>query len=156
MPKRILIPLDHRPAAEGALPLVAPIARACGAHVRLLHVVPFPHHVAPRFGRVIAYAVEEMDREEAQHAGYLRAMADVHLCGVPTDCVVRFGEPVEEILDQIDAFGADLVVAVTETGSSLLRGVAGSVAEALMRQARATVLLVRPPLCETSAGEVPP
>lgn len=144
MAKRILVPLDHSPASEAVLPLVAPIARASGAHVRLLHVVPFPHEVDPGLGRVVAYAVDEMDRVDARHAGYLRAMADVHLCGVPTDCVVRFGDPAEEILEQIEVFGADVVVAFTETGSSLLRGVGGSVAETLMRQARATVILVRP------------
>jgi nucleotide-binding universal stress UspA family protein len=144
MAKRILVPLDRSPATEAVLALVAPIARANGAEVRVLHVATFPHDVAPGFKRAVTYAVDEMDRVQEEHAGYLRAMADVHLSGVPTECVVRFGDPVKEILDEIAAFRADLVVASTETSSSLVRGVAGSVAEALMRQAPVTVMLVRP------------
>jgi hypothetical protein len=48
------------------------------------------------------------------------------------------------MLDEIGAFQADLVVATTETGCSLVRGVAGSVAGTPVRKAPVTVVLVLP------------
>lgn len=53
MAKRILVPLDRRERAETVLPLVADMARAGGATVRLLHVAPLPRIRQDACGRVI-------------------------------------------------------------------------------------------------------
>jgi hypothetical protein len=45
MPKRVLIPLDRRPAPGSGLDLMADLARGAGAAVRLLHVAPIPDNV---------------------------------------------------------------------------------------------------------------
>jgi nucleotide-binding universal stress UspA family protein len=144
MAKRILVPLDETAAAEQVLALVADGARTAGATVRLLHVAPVPRNVQTPEGRVVAYADQEMDRLDAEHTDYLGTLAAVHLTGVACDCKVRFGEPLEEILQEIDTFNADLVAVATRTRSSISRALLGSVAEELVRKAPVTVMLVRP------------
>jgi nucleotide-binding universal stress UspA family protein len=120
MAKRILVPLDGSPPAERIVPLVADLARGSGASLRLLHVAPEPG------------PMEEND--------YLHAL-EARLQGVPVDSVVRFGDPVAEILKEASAFGADLI-AVTTAGQSGLRRVAlGSVAEQVFLRAAVGVLL---------------
>jgi nucleotide-binding universal stress UspA family protein len=143
MAKRILVPLDRSSAAEQLLPLVADVARAAGGSVRLLHVAPVPGNVETPEGRVVAYADQEMARVEAEQTDELQALAATHLPGVVADCRLRFGEVADEILEEIDAFDADLVALATKTRSSLSRALLGSVAETLVRKAPITVMLVR-------------
>jgi nucleotide-binding universal stress UspA family protein len=144
MAKRILVPLDRTPTAEAIIPLIAAVARAAGATVRLLHVAPVPHNVEMPAGHVIAYADQEMDRLDVEHTEYMRAVAEAHLTGVPTEVGVRFGDAVDEILAEADRFGADLIGVATKTRSSITRALLGSVAEELVRRAPVTVMLVRP------------
>jgi nucleotide-binding universal stress UspA family protein len=68
------------------------------------------------------------------------------LIGVPVERRVRFGAPVEEIVNEAEAFDADLIIVTTTSRSSLKRGVLGSVAEQVMRRAKPPVLLLRPAL----------
>lgn len=145
MAKRVLVPLDLSPVAERILPLVAELARGAGATVRLLHVAPIPAPVVAADGRVVAYADQEMARVQAQVAQHLRAV-EAHLAGVPVERVVRFGEPVEEILLEADAFDADLIAVSTTGRSALARLALGSVAERVLRKAPRAVLLYRSPL----------
>jgi len=56
---------------------------------------------------------------------------------------VRFGDPVDEILGEADAFGADLIAVTTQGRSALGRVVLGSVAEEIVRKADAPVMLMR-------------
>jgi nucleotide-binding universal stress UspA family protein len=140
MAKRILVPLDQSLAAEMVVPLVADAARGGGATVRLLHVAPVPGPRVTTEGRVLAYADQETKRLDAEGLDYLHTV-EVRLDGVPVESVVRFGEPVAEILREAEAFGADLI-AVTTTGRSGLRRVAlGSVAEQVFRKAEVAVML---------------
>jgi nucleotide-binding universal stress UspA family protein len=143
MAKRILVPLDQSVTGESVLPLVADLARGSGATVRLLTVMPEPLPLVTRDGRVVAYADQELVRLEAEGMDYLRA-AEARLDGVPVECVVRFGEPDEAILEEARAFDADLI-AVTTTGRSGIGRVAfGSVAEAVFRKADVAVVLFHP------------
>jgi nucleotide-binding universal stress UspA family protein len=141
MAKRILLPLDQSPTAEDAVPLVADAARGGGASVRLLHVAALPGNLTDEAGRVIAFADQEMARLETEALDYLRTV-EARLEGVPVDCVVRFGDPAEEILREVDDFGADLVVVTTAAGSGLKRMAFGSVAEEVFRKARVRVALL--------------
>jgi nucleotide-binding universal stress UspA family protein len=140
MAKRVLVPLDETVEAEGVVDLVADLAKGGGASVRLLHVAPVPDNVVSD-GKIVAYADQEGARLESEGMDYLRAI-EARL-GVPAECVVRFGEPVREILTEADAFGADLVVMSTKAASGLSRVVLGSVAELVLRKAAAPVMLYR-------------
>ena len=145
MAKRILVPLDASPLAESIVPLVVDAARGAGATVRLLHVTEVPQTLTDDTGRVIAYADQEMERLEAEGMDYLRAV-EVQLEGIPVECVVRFGDPVKEILLEAEAFGADLIAVATAGRSGLGRTVLGSVAEQVFRKSRVPVVLFHPGL----------
>ena len=140
MAKRILVPLDETVHAESAVDLVADMAKGGSATVRLLHVAPDPGNVVSD-GRIVAYADQEGARLESEGLDYLRAI-EARL-GVPVECAVRFGDPVKEILEEADAFHADLIVVSTKAAGALSRLVLGSVAEQVLRRAAAPVMLLR-------------
>jgi nucleotide-binding universal stress UspA family protein len=143
MPKRILVPLDATTDYETVLSLVADVARGSGATVRLLHVAPEPDMVVNSEGLVIAYADQETRRLETEWLDTVHAHETL-LCGVPVEPTIRFGDPVEEILAEAEAFAADLIVVTTGCRSAVKRSLLGSVAEAIVRRAKPWVMLVRP------------
>jgi len=145
MAKRILVPLDHGTEYEVILPVVADLARGSGATVRLLHVAPPPDNVVSSEGRVVAYAHQETSRLQNAWLASLQ-VSEALLVGLTVERTVRFGTPVEEILNEVEAFEADLVIVTTTCRSSVKRGLLGSVAEQVMRRAKPPVLLLRPAL----------
>ena len=144
MAKRILVPLDQSSLAESPLPLVADAARGGGGTLRLLHVAPPPEALVDKHGRVVAYVDQEAARLETEALDYLRTV-EARLDGIPVECVVRFGDPVEEILREADAFGADLIAVTTAGRGALGRVALGSVAEQVFRKSPVAVMLVRTP-----------
>ncbi len=144
MAKRILVPLDQSPAAEVVVPLVADMARGSGATVRLLQVAPVPQNRMSEEGRVLAYADQEMERLEAEGLDYLRTVEMQVDGAADVESVVRFGDPVAEILQEAEAFGADLIAVTTEGRSAVGRTALGSVAEQVVRKADVQVMLIRP------------
>ena len=142
MSKRVLVPLDTTDATEDVLPILTMLA-AAGASVRLTHVAPVPDLVETAEGRTVAYVDQEMARVQALWSDALESTA-ARIPGA-VDHVVRFGDPVAEILAEAAAFGADTIVVTTGTRSSMKRALLGSVAEATLRRARIGVLLYRPP-----------
>src|SRR5207245_5309120 len=71
--------------------------------------LPIPDNRVDAEGRVIVWAAQEVTRLEAEGKDYLQTL-ELQLAGVPVECVVRFGSAVEEILQEAEAFGADLIV----------------------------------------------
>jgi nucleotide-binding universal stress UspA family protein len=142
MAKRILVPLDGTTAAEAVLGLVADVARGAGAVVRLLHVARIPERVVADDGHVVAYADQEMARVETEAADYL-ASRQLELGEIVSDRVVRFGEPVAGILEEAEAFGADLVALTSGHRRGLGRLLLGSTAEAVCRRTALPVVIVR-------------
>jgi universal stress protein A len=143
MAKRILLPLDRSHAAECVVPLVADAARGSEAAVRLLHVAPAPTGWGDEAGRIFVYADQEMQRLEADGLDYLRAV-ETQFDDTPVECVVRFGDPVTEILAEAEAFEADLIAVSTAGRSGVGRVILGSVVEQVFGKAKASVVLLRP------------
>jgi nucleotide-binding universal stress UspA family protein len=141
--KRIVVPLDASPIAECVLPVAADLARAGGGSIRLLRVEPLPNNYVDADGRVVAYADQEMARLEAEALDYLRTV-EARLGNIPVESCVRFGDPLDEILKEAEAFDADLIAVTTAGRSGLGRAVLGSVAERVFRKAETPVLLYRP------------
>jgi nucleotide-binding universal stress UspA family protein len=88
---RILVPLDSSPESNIALPLACVIALATGASTTLLRVLPTPDRTVPAESR---FALDA-------------ACAELASSGVQVETVVRYGQPADEILNQIGAQGAD-------------------------------------------------
>jgi len=140
--KRILLAADYSPRADAVAAVVADTARGAHATVRLLHVTAPPSAVQDAHGRVVVYADQETESLRSQGLDYLNALA-MHF-DVPVESVVRFGDPVTEILAEADAFGADLIVVGTAGRSGIGRVLLGSVAERVFAKANVPVMLLRP------------
>jgi nucleotide-binding universal stress UspA family protein len=142
MAKRILIPLDEAVPAESMVEAVGALARTTGATVRLLHVAPIPESVSDDYGHVVVYADQETARLEAEGLDYLHA-ASMGLDGVSLECAVRYGDPVQQILDEAESWNADLIAMTTRGRGSIGRALLGSVAEQVFRKASMAVTLYR-------------
>jgi len=141
MTKRILVPVSED-GHSAAVPLVRGVARDQGSTVRLLMVMPVPERVVGPHGRTVAYADQEMERLTAQGLDEL-AVAESELAGVPVERVVRFGEPVEEILTEAEALDADLIAMTTTSRSRLASALTPGVGQRVQRAAPTPVLLLR-------------
>ena len=120
--------------------MVAGLASAMGATVRLLHVEPEAREFVDQQGRVIVYIDQDAARVETDGMDYLADMAG-RLPRVAVERAVRFGDPVKGILDEAESFGADLIAVTTTGRSGLRRAVLGSVAEQVFNRASVPVML---------------
>jgi nucleotide-binding universal stress UspA family protein len=142
MAKRILVPLHEAVDADTMVKAIGMLARDAGATVRLLHVAPLPDSIVDDDGRVLAYADQEGERLEAEALDFLHA-ASIGLEGLAVECDVRFGDPVEQILEEAEAWGADLIAMTTRGRGRIERALMGSVAEQVFRKAPMAVTLYR-------------
>lgn len=144
MPKtRILIPLDGSPLAESALPEANTLAKALGAEVLLLQVVPIPEEVINEGLRTIA-----IDEQWMAHKG--RALAYLNgvrgrpeWAGIDVAVGVETGSPAEAILKVCRDKAIDRIVMATHGRTGLTRWMLGSVADKVLRAAETTIVLVR-------------
>jgi nucleotide-binding universal stress UspA family protein len=140
MAKRILVPLDTSEHAESVLPLVADLARAAGATVRLLHVTPYARTRFSDDNRVIHYAHQQEEREAREAELWLRELTPL-LDGIAVEHSVCIGDPREEILREADAFNADAIV-LRASPWRWWRRTLGRVAAPVRARAQAPVLLL--------------
>ena len=148
--KQIIIPLDGSPLAETALHQAQELARMADASIQLVRVVDFTSlENAGPVGLALAYVphddVLDVEHEEAQR--YLESVAaELRGDGFAVSTAVYRGRA-SRVLSQV--VGADDVIVMASHGrGGLTRWFLGSVAEDLLRHARAPVMLVR-------AGQLP-
>jgi acetoin utilization protein AcuB len=137
----ILVPLDGAPGSEAILATVGEIARAEDASVRLLSVQPPPHEVEVE-GRVVVYSDQETARVESEARDYLTRVA-AGLGPVTVSFAVRFGDPVEKIVEEAEASHATLIAMATHRRTGIARMVKGSVAERVERTTTIPVMLAQ-------------
>jgi len=143
--KRILVPLDGRERAEAVIPVVAALARDTGAAVRLLRIFPLPSEVVTPQGWMVATIDQEMARLESRALSDF-APAEIELAGLPVETVVRYGDPVQEIAHEAEAFGADLIAVTSGRRGRLRAGLAPGLAQRLQtRTATPTLVLYAEP-----------
>lgn len=134
--KKILVPLDGSPLAEGVLPLVIDLARVHGAEVMLLRVAFY--HTLPGLD------VQEHEARAVEEAqAYLDGVASgFQEQGLTVSTHVRYGQPCQEILRHAERH-AELVVMATHGLGGMLRWAMGSVADRVVRRSPVPVLLIR-------------
>jgi len=139
--RKLLIPLDRSSLAEEAIGQAASIARGSGREatidVVLVHE-PFPF---------AGYADLPWDGgEAAAEQKYVEAIAAEIQSGanVQTTSAVLRGTPAEMICERVRDTRADLVVMTSHGRTGFSRTWLGSVADAVMRNAAAPVLMLRP------------
>jgi nucleotide-binding universal stress UspA family protein len=156
MAKRILVPIGRDERAETILPLVAGLARDAGATVRLLQIQPTQRTAFDEFARksaqygydaetilqvrqrVLDYAHAREERLGSETLDRLRQLEPL-LDGVTVERRVRFGDVVDEIVREAEAFDADLV-AVSARRRPWWRPALAPVGDRVRRRVRVAVL----------------
>jgi nucleotide-binding universal stress UspA family protein len=169
--KRMLVAVDDREPSETLVSLLAALARA-GTTIRLVRVLavpemvvdehgptgsradrdiarleavavlPLPGSVAGTAGRTVAYVDQEMARLEARAS---MELARVVALGIEAEPVVRFGDPVKEILLEAEAFEADVIALAGRQQGRLQATLRPDVADAVARRAGIPALVLREP-----------
>ena len=126
---RILVGTDFSEPAMPAVEAAADEGRWYGAPVTVLHCLEEPGKAAPARDRakLARILLEDMARQ----------------LGIVGDVQVRKGSPAEQIVRAAEETGAELVVVATSGKTGLARHLLGSVAEAVVRSASCSVLVVR-------------
>ena len=156
MAKRILVPVAANERAEAIVPVVAALARDGGGTVRLLNVQPLAPtrfddygRTLPMYGydvgftvdaqrRVLTYGHAHEARVESETLERLRQLEPL-LDGVPVERAVRFGDVVDEIVLEAEAFDADLV-AFTERRRAWWRPALARIVDRVRARVRVPVL----------------
>ncbi|MDQ7842305.1 MAG: universal stress protein [Armatimonadota bacterium] len=142
-PRRILVPTDFSPGAEGALAWAQALGSAFGAEVVLLHVLDLSIAALAGFPSSLAMvpaAGELLDRIRGETA---REMANLAARLPGARSIIREGTPRTVILEVAGEIQADLIVMGTHGRTGLTHLFFGSVAEHVVRHSRIPVLIVR-------------
>jgi nucleotide-binding universal stress UspA family protein len=136
MLQRLLAPTDGSPESETALPLAVQIAHAQDAELVLVCVIDHPGITVRPSGDAAAVEREVVARLSETEAR-LRA------AGLRVRSVVEQGSTAAMLLDREKLEAPDLVVLATHGRTGLARFALGSVADRLVREGTAPVLVVR-------------
>jgi nucleotide-binding universal stress UspA family protein len=145
---RILCPIDFSDGSRRALEYAIATARWYEARVSVLHVRPLLQTMDVIPSLVVDPA--QQVRQSAADLRHLESLAnrlvrDAHPGTVPVDVVVTEGEATHrEILAQVDALRADLLVMGTHGRGGFDRLLLGSTTEKVMRKATCPVMIVPP------------
>jgi nucleotide-binding universal stress UspA family protein len=148
--RRLLVALDGSEVAESALAPAAALARAAGASLLLVWIVPTAATVAgdrgPAARLMPTAAAALLDDEADQARAYLdRLAAKLRADGLDARPLVERGDPAPALAAVAAREGADLIVMTTHGRSGLAAVWAGSVASRLVAQSPLPVLLFRTP-----------
>lgn len=138
--KTILVPIDlaEVEAAQTAVEKAVELAKGAGGSVRLIYVRPI---VPVTYMEFMPPAFDEMQQDEAEKK--LAAIAaKVDLPTERVSAIVRLGSVYNEILDEAERIGADLVV-IGSHRPSMATYLLGSNASTIVRHAKCSVLVVR-------------
>ena len=154
--RRILVPLDQSTEAEWVLPLASALASALGARLRVASVfLPVALEIiAPSASADVEAAMTELRQ---QLRDYLRDVGDrlATQCTSPVEDELIRGRSLRTTFGEAAAIagalarsaqgrGVDLILMTTHGRGGASRVWLGSVADALLRQTRVPLLLVRP------------
>lgn len=150
--KRILCPTDFSRHSRFALRRAAAMARASGAEMILVHVLPqAPLVEASELSSIIpkVRAIMKLEEERARAALEREARSKL-LREVKVRTVLAGGSPSREIVRIASRMRADLIVISTHGTTGVLHLVLGSVAEGVVRLAQCPVLVVKPSRVRTA------
>ena len=147
---RILVPLDGSRSSREVLPHVeAILQRDWGegtSAVWLVHVIPADHYAAgPVIAKRVPYSQAEADELRGQASRYLEEVANMlRARGRRVETRVATGDAAKMIMGTATEVGANLIAMTTHGYSGFSRLFLGSVAERVLHNATAPLLLVKP------------
>ena len=138
--RRLVVPLDGSPAAEQALPLAMNLA---GLLRTPLHLITIDEAQSTEGAAAPATGTSQSDKVvESEIPGYLERLADrLRDAGIAPSLAYGRGEPAIELLARV--IPGDLLVMTTHGRGTAHRWQIGTVAERLLRQAAAPLVLIR-------------
>lgn len=143
--KKVLIPLDGSPFAEGVLTYI-PLFVSEETELSLLQVVVPQnsyYYMASADGMVIPPPLD-VERLEEDVQRYLKGIkGELRGMGYRANAQVANGDVAAAICDRADAQEADLIAMTTHGRSGVSRWLLGSIAERVIRNAKQPILLVR-------------
>lgn len=149
--RRILVPHDGSGFAERVLPHARELARASGAEIHLLEVIPIQSttmlstELSPDLGPELALEALEEAQEALREAGKARLQTlsdELQREGIAARWAVVDGDPVQEILAYVSRNEIDLVAMATHGRTGLARAILGSVSDAVLRKGSRPMLVV--------------
>jgi nucleotide-binding universal stress UspA family protein len=144
--KRVLAPTDFSPHSERAVRFACDLAARFGAELHLVNVLSeiIPAGPDPMLMPVMPPQFYQESEERATET--LRNLLQP-AWGKPTavTTAVRWGSPVEAIVDYAKEQSIDLIVIATHGRTGLSHVLLGSVAERIVREAPCPVLTIRDP-----------
>lgn len=146
--KIILVPIDLGEGSSPAVKLALELAEPLGAEVVLMHVYTLPNYayagvnivIPPESVEEISSSARQALDEFARKHGGLR-------------CLLREGDPGEEILRAIEGVRPYMVVMGTHGRTGITRMLLGSVAEKVVRRSPVPVVVAKQHADHASAGE---
>lgn len=129
--RHILVPIDGSLLSLAVAPQVGELARAFGAFVTLVHVLP----PVPASADSVSHAQRILDVASARFADEK----------IEVKAIIRTGDAAEEIVDAARKLKADLVACTTHGRTGIARAVMGSVAEKVLRTSPIPLLVTRGP-----------
>jgi len=148
MYQRILVPVDGSDTSRRGLDEAIKLARLSGARLRLLHVVDEVSAAMGMadMGAVSADVFRLLKEGGEQLLAQAKAVVVAQRLEVDTVLVEGFaGRLCDQVLEQAQAWGADLIVLGSHGRRGVGRLVLGSDAEQIIRTAQVPVLVVRAP-----------
>lgn len=140
MSTNILVPLDGSALAEHALPTAVALVKQHGGRLELAVVHEQQPHDGLQDAPWNAMTASMQERYVTDKAQQLS-----EACAAPVGHALLRGGVAEEIVRHARHAGADLIVMTTRGRTGLSRSLAGSVADAVIREAGMPVLLLREP-----------
>jgi nucleotide-binding universal stress UspA family protein len=140
----ILCPCDFSVASPDALRVAVPLARAYGAEIVGLHVIPTSLPAGGGFRSLPNPALLRPHLREEVSRALDGALQPARAAAVTTRPQLREGRPADEILKAAASLSAGLIVIGTRGRRAVDRAVLGSVAETVLRKSRCPVLAVPP------------
>ncbi|HRA48129.1 MAG TPA: universal stress protein, partial [Thermomicrobiales bacterium] len=142
---RVIVALDGSDRSMLGLPVAAALGKQLGAAVVLLTAVDLPQVVSPVMGYAPAFSPDiysqlEDESTAAAHEHLDEAVAQMATYGVTANSQVTVGFAVDSIIDY--AKPDDLIVLTTRGQGGFKRWIMGSVAERLVRESPAPVVVV--------------
>lgn len=140
----ILLAMDESPYSSAAFEAVAERPWPPGATVRVLSVV---EPIVPigemwfKAGEYYEHALKKMKDRAASLTG--QAAGSLQSRGLEAEASVREGEPRSEIINEAEAWPADLIVVGSHGYTGVKRWLLGSVAQSVVSHAPCSVEIVR-------------
>ena len=144
--RRLLCTIDFSTASRAAVAAAVALARACGAEITILFVLPYGRHAAP--GAPAPRPPEGVRSAVAEDLETL--LEPARAAGLVVRVCLKAGDPAHEILEQIRRTSPDVVVMGTHARSALSRRALGSVSDDVLRDSPRPVLTIA---CESAGAD---